>query len=570
MRATSYFFNTKKEDPQDCFLTSHKLLIKAGYIKQESCGIFSYLPTGIRVLDKIETIIRHSMNKVSLEISSPIIQPKELWEESNRWDKYGPELFRLFDRHKKEYCLGPTCEEVFLNIVKSNLTSYKQLPISLYQIKSKYRDEIRPRFGLIRSREFIMKDCYIFDKTKKDSIKSYNKMFNIYKEIFDKLQLSYTTVIADTGAIGGSLSHQFMAKSSVGESDICYCSCGYSSDLEKATCYVENISYEQKPLEKVYTKDIKKIEELVNFFNTKKENIIKSILFLNKLTNTPLLVLLRADMEVNLIKVINYLNISEHEIELASDNVIKKYSSSGFTGPFNIKAKILVDKNVLNVENPVIGSNEKDYHYKYAYYNRDYKGYIGDFTNVLKDSSCPECKKTLMFEKGIEVGQLFLLNDKYSKPMNLFYKNNKNIDKFVSMSCYGIGVSRLLSSIIEQNNDSYGICMPYFLAPFFVCVIPVDNNKAEHQKLANFIYKKLLSKGVDVIIDDRSSSFGQRLKDHMLIGIPYYIICGKESSNNIVEFFDRKNQDAKRLLNKSDVINLVTKEYKDIIKYTYK
>ena len=568
MKASKMLIATLKEAPNEAIISSHILLIRAGMIRKLVSGVYNYLPLGLRTLNKIENIIKEEMDKAgSLEILSSAIQPKELWEESGRWQKYGPELMRFKDRHEREFCLGPTHEEIFTDLVRTEIKSRKNLPISLYQIQTKYRDELRPRFGLMRGREFIMKDAYSFDLDEKGLDESYQIMHQAYKNIFDRLSIEYKIVLADTGAIGGTGSHQFMAISDVGESDIIYCACGYAADAEKAESKPEvlNLNEEYKELEKLSTPKQKSIEEISSFLNVSPKMVAKSLVYKDLLNDKIVVVLVRGDREVNEIKVINALNIAEHEIRLAAyDEILSIGSVEGFVGPHGLNnVQVLVDEEVTLMRNFVIGANEKDFHYINANYERDFTGTVGMFRTTTEGDLCPICGMPLSKERGIEVGQIFKLGTKYSLPMGCTYQDEQGVSRPMVMGCYGIGVTRTLSSIIEQHHDEFGIKWPLNIAPYHAVVVPINYKDEIMKEKAEQIYQNLLNNGVEVILDDRDAKPGFKFKDWELIGIPYIITIGRRASEDICEFKCRYDME-KQEISFDEAINIVTSNVKNI------
>lgn len=545
MKASKMLIATLKEAPNEAIISSHILLIRAGMIRKLVSGVYNYLPLGLRTLNKIENIIREEMDESgSLEILSSAIQPKELWEESGRWQKYGPELMRFTDRHEREFCLGPTHEEIFTDLVRNEIKSRKNLPINLYQIQTKYRDELRPRFGLMRGREFIMKDAYSFDTSFEGLDESYMNMYRTYERIFTRLGINYKIVLADTGAIGGTGSHQFMAISDVGESDIIYCDCGYAADQEKASSKISKNEDNSSLLDKeeVFTPSQKTIDEISKFLGVLPSAVIKSVLYVDMANNQFVLVLTRGDREVNEIKVINELNIAEHEIRFATyDEIISLGSCEGFIGPVGLQnVKILIDEEVTLLKNVVTGANKKDYHLKNVNYGRDFIGTVGEFRKTVAGDLCPICGKPLAMERGIEVGQIFKLGTKYSKPMGCTFHDESGVENPIVMGCYGIGVTRTLSSIIEQHHDEFGIKWPLNVAPYHAVVVPI-NYKDECMKTASLnLYEELKKAHVEVILDDRDAKPGFKFKDWELIGIPYIVTIGRRASEGICEFKDRE------------------------------
>jgi len=558
MKASNLLIKTLKEAPQEAVIDSHILLIRSGMVKKNVAGIYTYMPLGLKVLKKIEAVIRDEMDKAgSQEILCSALQPKEIWEESGRWQKYGPELMRLKDRNDREFCLGPTHEEVFTTIVKDLVKSYKELPLSLYQIQTKYRDEMRPRFGLIRSREFIMKDAYSFDVDQAGLDKSYDIMYKTYSNIFDRLHLTYTAVLADTGNIGGSGSHQFMALSSVGESTIIY-NDNYSADQEKAEAMVDifNEDTELKDIIKVDTPNVKSIEDLSKFLNISPKRIIKSIVYKDFVNNCLVLCLIRGDREINKIKVANALNVGEYDIDFATADDFKNVNSVfGFIGPVGLNIKTIIDPEVTKMINAVSGSNEANSHIKYVNYKRDFDGEIKDIRLVVEGDLDIVKGEPLKSRKGTEVGQIFKLGTKYSSAMGCNYINVENKPVPMVMGCYGIGVSRTLQALIEEYHDESGIMLPEDLAPFKAVIVPVKYQN-EMKDLSDKIYDELKAKGVDVVLDDRDQSFGFKSHDWELIGVPYQITVGRDAINNQVEFKLRKTLE-KEVIDFKEAINRI-------------
>ena len=563
MKASKMMLATLKEAPQEAQISSHILLIRAGMIRKLVAGVYNYLPLGLRVLKKIENIIREEMDESGAqEILSSAIQPKELWEASGRWSKYGPELMRFKDRHNREFCLGPTHEEIFTDLVKNEIKSYKTLPINLYQIQTKYRDEVRPRFGLMRGREFIMKDSYSFDVDEKGLDVSYQVMYDTYSRIFDRFHLNYKVVLADTGAIGGSESHQFMALSEIGESNIIYCDhCNYAADEEKANTLDETYKNDEEELalEEVYTPNVKTIEEVANFLNVSTKDIAKAVVY--SVSGKPSLFLIRGDRDVNFIKVCNALGAAEHEVYMSSAEEIEEFGSvEGFIGPMNTNMDIYVDTELANMKNVVIGGNKVDTHIKNANINRDFKATkIVDLKDVHAGYACPKCGAPLKEERGIEVGQIFKLKTKYSAAMGCTYLNDKGVDTPMVMGCYGIGVTRTMASIIEQYHDENGICWPVNVAPYHAVVIAVNYKDETQKKVADEIYETLRKNKVEVVLDDRDAKPGFKFKDWDLIGIPMIITVGRRANEGIVEFkFRQENVKSEKEVN--EVIEIVTEK----------
>ena len=542
MKASKMLIATLKEAPNEAVISSHILLIRAGMMRKLVAGVYNYLPLGLRTLQKVENIIREEMdNAGALEILSSAIQPKELWAESGRWQKYGPELMRFNDRHDREFCLGPTHEEIFTDLVRNEIKSRKTLPINLYQIQTKYRDELRPRFGLMRGREFIMKDAYSFDVDEEGLNVSYQNMYKTYQKIFDRLGLDYKIVLADTGAIGGSGSHQFMAISEVGESNIIYCDCGYAADEEKAesVTLVKELE-EPKEIEKVLTPNQKSIEEVSSFLNVDMKQVVKSMVYKNLTNNELVLVMVRGDRSVNEIKVVNALGIAEHELVLATySEILNAGSVEGFVGPIGFKGTVLVDDEIEYMSNFVVGANELNYHLTNVNYRRDFEGKLLQLRKTEAGDLCPVCHKPMSMERGIEVGQIFKLGTKYSASMNCTYQNEQGQNVPMIMGCYGIGVSRTMASIIEQYHDEYGIKWPLNVAPYHAVIVPINYNDETMKNAADELYAKMKKAHIEVVLDDRDAKAGFKFKDWELIGVPYIITIGRRAGEGICEFKNR-------------------------------
>ena len=547
MKASRMLISTLKEAPNEAKIASHILLLRAGMIKNEVAGVYNYLPFGLRVLNKIENIIREEMdNSGAIEILCSALQPKELWEESGRWSKYGPELMRFNDRHEREFCLGPTHEEVFTSMARDLIKSPKSLPINLYQIQTKYRDERRPRFGLMRGREFIMKDAYSFDKDEEGLEASYQNMYETYTKIFTRFGLHFQAVLADTGNIGGNGSHQFMALSDIGESEIVYCDeCGYAADVEKATIKLLEASNEQlNDIELVSTPNQKTIEEISSFLNVDAKKTIKTLIYHDYQNNKLVAAVVRGDREVNVIKLVNATNSNENYIELATNEEILSVGAvHGFCGPKDIKCDVYIDEEVTLMKNAVMGANQRDYHYVNANYGRDFTGTVCDLKTATAGDLCPCCGKPMKQNRGIEVGQIFKLQTKYSSAMKCTYVNEQGKNVPMVMGCYGIGVTRTLQSIVEQYHDEFGIKWPLNVAPYHAVIVPINYKDEAQKALAHEIYEKLKTAKVEVILDDRDAKPGFKFKDWELIGIPFMVVCGKRASEGIVEFKDRQTME---------------------------
>lgn len=545
MRLSKYLLPTLREVPNEAEIPSHQLMLRAGLIRKLSSGVYSYLPLGLKVLKNAEKIIREGMdNHDAQELLMSALLPKEIYEVSGRWQVFGPEMFRLKDRGDRDFCLGPTHEEIFTDTVKNTIRSYKQLPVTLYQIQTKYRDERRPRFGVIRSREFIMKDAYSFDRDEAGLDVSYKNMYDAYREIFDKMELDYLIVDADSGAMGGSGSQEFMVKSDIGEDTIAYCdSCGYCANEEKAVCVPENGTTDDlfKELTKVYTPNSGTIEDVTNFLKKTQKDFAKTIIY--KADDKFVAVMVRGDREVNETKVVNKLGGAvEFDLAPLEDLVRITNAKAGFAGPIGLDIDVFVDSEVALMKNMIVGANETDYHFENANIGRDFEAtVIGDFRNIEEGDLCPKCKENRIKTcRGIEVGHIFKLGTKYSDALECTFLDENGKEQVPIMGCYGIGVSRCVAAVIEQNCDENGIIWPMSMAPYHVIVVPVNVNDEAQVKLSEEIYNKLRSMGVETIIDDRNERAGVKFKDAELIGIPLRITVGKKASENIVEFKVRK------------------------------
>lgn len=556
MRLSKMYVRTLRELPAEAEIPSHILLLRTGMIRKLASGIYGFMPLGWRSLHKIENIIREEMDKSGAqEILMSAIQPAELWEESGRWSAYGPELWRIKDRNGRDFCLGPTHEEIFTDIVRDGVSSYRQLPLNLYQIQHKYRDEARPRFGLMRSREFIMKDAYSFDKDQEGLDKSYDDMYDAYTRIFTRCGLTFRPVEADSGAIGGNASHEFTALSEVGESDIAYCeSCSMAANVEKAACRDAEPSPESEAmleLQEVHTPGTKTIEEVAGFLNIDKTKTIKALLFEkydeDGKADGYVAAFVRGDRDLNMIKLVNALNIPEHAIAFADESKLEAAIGAvgGFTGPIGLHdCTVVVDSELVGLKNLCAGACKLDHHILNVNYGRDYEGDIVTDLKVLKEGDpCPVCGAPIKHTRGIEVGQVFKLGTKYSKAMNAIYKDENQQDHPLVMGCYGIGVSRTLAAVIEQHHDEDGIIWPVSVAPYHVIVTLVKPKDEEQAKLAEEIYQSLLVAGVEAVIDDRDERPGVKFKDADLLGFPIRITVGKRAGEGIVEYKLRRDSE---------------------------
>ena len=555
MRMSEMHMKTLREVPNEAEIASHILLLRSGMMKKLVSGVYGFMPLGWRTIRKIEDIIRQEMDATGAqEIHCSALQPAELWIESGRWSKYGPELMRLKDRNGRDFCLGPTHEEIFTDIIRNDVTSYRQLPQNLYQIQTKYRDEARPRFGLMRSREFIMKDNYSFDRDEAGLDVSYQKMYDAYSKIFTRCGLVFRPVEADTGAIGGSNSHEFTALSEVGESEIVYCEkCDMAATTERAEFRdAPEVNEEMLPMEEVHTPGTKTIEEVADFLKLPKDRTIKALLFVkynDEMTEQTgyVAAFVRGDRELNMIKLVNALNIPEHAIEFADE--IKMGAATGcvggFTGPVGLHdCTIVVDSELVGAKNMCAGANKTDYHVKNVNYGRDYKGdVVADLKLLRAGDPCPVCGQPVKEARGIEVGQVFKLGTKYSEAMGAYYKDENQQDKLIVMGCYGIGVTRTMAAVVEQHHDENGIIWPMSVAPYHVTITLVSNTDEQQVAVANDIYEKLEAAGVEVLLDDREERPGVKFKDADLLGIPIRITVGRGVANGVVEYKLRREAD---------------------------
>ncbi|MBT1071616.1 proline--tRNA ligase [Pelotalea chapellei] len=530
-----YFIPTVKEIPSDAEVISHQLMLRSGMIRKLAAGIYNYLPMGLRSIRKFEAIVREEMNRAgAIEMLMPSVQPAELWQESGRWQFYGKELLRFKDRKDNDFCMGPTHEEVITDMVRREIKSYRQMPLNFYQIQTKFRDEIRPRFGLMRGREFIMKDAYSFDVDSSAADSSYEKMYQAYHRIFERCGLNFRAVEADTGSIGGSSSHEFMVLADSGEDAIVSCNtCRYAANVEKAEARnVQSAAKaEQLPLQKTATPEMKTITDVANFLRMSADKTIKTLVYSSS-AGEHVMALLRGDHDLNEIKLKNHL--SWDEIEMATETDIQKITGSpvGFLGPVGLKQKVTViaDLAVQGMINVVIGANEKDMHFTNANLERDFApDRFVDIRNVVTGDACPRCDSgKLEMWRGIEVGHVFKLGTKYSKALNATYLDADGKEQVIFMGCYGIGIGRTVAAAIEQNHDENGIIFPLPIAPFHCAVVALNTKDSGVMAAAEDMYKKLESSGIEVLFDDRDERPGVKFKDNDLIGIPLRIVVGSK------------------------------------------
>jgi prolyl-tRNA synthetase len=549
MRMNALLTPTLRAAPADAELASHKLLIRAGFIRQLAAGVYSFLPLAWRSLKKVEDIIREEMNAAGAqELLLPLVHPSEIWEQSGRWFQYGAELLRFQDRRGGDFCLAPTHEEAITALVRDNVRSYKQLPMNLYQVQFKFRDELRPRAGLMRGREFIMKDAYSFDADVESAKASYAKMYEAYTRIFKRLGFDFRIVQADTGNIGGDLSHEFQALADTGEDSMLACSaCDWAANVEKAeiramTAMDEAASKDIETLTKVHTPEVHSVEEVATFLSLPATQIVKTLLL--SADGEPIAVMLRGDHELNEVK-LNKL-VGAKDLAMANETTVTKVTGSpvGFAGPVGLppKVPVYVDQAVAAMNDFVIGANEADHHYLHACLGRDFTATtVADLRVATPDDPCPICEASVKDYRGIELGHIFYLSTKYSAPMKAGFLDANGKEKPFEMGCYGIGVSRILPALVEQSHDEYGIKWPLPVAPFEVVVMPLQTDVPELFDFAETVYKDLQAAGVDVLLDDRKERAGVKFKDAELIGIPFQVVIGKKSfAEQTVELKDRQ------------------------------
>ncbi|MGI6038197.1 MAG: proline--tRNA ligase [Limnochordia bacterium] len=548
MRMTAALMPTLRETPAEAEIVSHQLMLRAGYMRRTAAGIYTYLPLGYRVLKKIMNIIREEMDAAGgQELLLPILQPAELWHETGRWDDYGEEMFQLRDRHGRSFCLGPTHEELITALVRVDVSSYRQLPLLLYQIQNKYRDEVRPRFGVIRGREFIMKDLYSFDTDEAGLDISYKKMYEAYKKIFGRCGLDTIPVLADSGAIGGSTTHEFVVLAPGGEATVVYCdACGYGANVEQARC-VQPPQWEEEPLalEKLSTPGAKTIAEVSAFLDVPAQRLIKTLIYKVE-GGDYVAALVRGDHEVNEIKLASLLGV--RNLEPADPEAIETVTGGpvGFCGPVGLKIRLIADYSVAAMANGITGGNEEDIHLGNVNMGRDFQAHvIGDIRNAQGGDPCPQCGAALQADTGIEVGQVFKLGTKYSEALKATFKDEKGQEQPILMGCYGIGVTRTMAAIIEQHHDEHGIKWPVSVAPFQVHLIPLGANELT---VAEDIYQRLVDKGLEVLLDDRNERPGVKFKDADLIGIPLRVTIGaKGLAQGVVELKHRHSGEEERI-----------------------
>jgi len=548
MRYSQYLLPTLKEVPSEAEVPSHQLMLRAGMIRKLASGIYSYLPLGLRSIRKVETIIREEMNRAgAIEVLLPFVQPAELWQESHRWEEYGGELARFKDRHNRDGCLGPTHEEVITDIARKEIRSYRQMPLNLYQIQTKFRDEIRPRFGVMRAREFIMKDAYSFDVDEKGADESYQKMIEAYTRIFTRCGLKFRAVEAETGLIGGTFSHEFMVLAETGEEAIVSCTrCPYAANIEKAEFQRQvkkgrtHDKGSQKPVQKVLTPDKRTVEEVAQFLNVSPQDLVKTLIF--ESDKGCVAALVRGDHEISEKKLKAVWGTED--IQLASEETVEEitHAPKGFAGPTGLSVPVLADLDIQEMVNFVTGANEKDAHLIHVNTGRDFQ--VSQFVDIRKftpGDHCPLCGEETQMDKGIEVGHTFKLGTKYSKAMGATFLDDQGKEKEIVMGCYGIGVGRTVAAAIEQYYDQNGIIFPMPIAPFQVLILPVNIKMDFLKETAEQLYQTLLENGIEVLYDDREETPGVKFKDADLIGIPLRATLGEKNlKKGLVEIKKRK------------------------------
>lgn len=546
MKLKNSFFYTIREEIKDEESVSGKLLVKSGMIKKTSNGIYMYMPLGFRTLEKIKHIIRKEMNLAGAsELLMPSLLPEEVYIASGRRDTFGSNMFTLKDRYNRAYALGPTHEELFVEAARMKIKSYKDMPFNIYQIGNKYRDETRPRYGLIRVREFFMKDAYSFDKDLDSLQDSYNKMFQAYKNIFDQVGIDYKIVRADTGAMGGLLSEEFQAVTDIGEDILVLCEhCDYASNIEVSAC-VENKKETKEallPKEIIETKGHGTVEDLTKFLNITSDKIVKTLIY--QAGDEFYACMVAGDREINELKLAKLLNVPE--VVLADYEDVKRITGAevGFAGPIGLSIPIIIDQDIPHMHNYLVGANKTDYHYINVNLSDFKYDKIGDIKNVQEHDACPKCGQPLVFKKGIEIGNTFKLGTKYSECLNLNYLDQENQLHPVVMGCYGIGLGRILAAVIEQNNDENGMIWPLSIAPYQVAIVIINDKEETQVNAANTLYEELTKRGIDVILDNREERPGVKFKDMDLIGIPIRITVGKKINEGIVEWKLRKEQNS--------------------------
>ncbi len=568
MRTSQYLLSTQKETPADAEVISHQLMLRSGMIRKVASGLYNYLPTGLRVLNKVANIVREEMNRAgAIEILMPVVQPADLWEESGRWEEYGPELLRIKDRHHRDFVLGPTHEEVVTALVRNEVSSYKQLPLNVYQIQTKFRDEVRPRFGIMRGREFTMKDAYSFHLSQECLQTTYDKMYAAYCRIFERIGLDFRPVIADTGSIGGSASHEFHVLADSGEDDIAFSNASdYAANVEMAEALaITQPAEAEAELTKVATPEQKTISDVSTFLNIPVEKTVKTLIVYGVTDedgNTPLVALvLRGDHTLNEIKAEKHPLVGT-PFAMADETVVEAQLGCNFgsIGPVGLAIPVIADRSAATIPNFVCGANENDVHLTGVNWSRDVSEFTEfDLRNVEAGDKSPDGQGTLEIKRGIEVGHIFQLGDKYSKAMNCGVLSETGKHETLTMGCYGIGVSRIMAATIEQNHDKYGIKWPDAIAPFKVAIIPMNMHKSHRIKeVAEQLYDDLLAQGVEVLFDDRKERPGVMFNDMELVGVPHAIVIGERNlDNNEIEYKNRRTGE-KSMLSIDNLVDFLT------------
>jgi prolyl-tRNA synthetase len=555
MRSSRYLISTLKETPADAEIISHQLMLRAGMIRKLASGLYTWLPTGLRVLRKVENIVREEMNRSgAIEVLMPVVQPAELWEESGRWEQFGPELLRIADRHDRTFCLGPTHEEVITDLARKEIRSYKQLPVNFYQIQTKFRDEVRPRFGVMRAREFTMKDAYSFHLNEESLVETYDAMFDTYCRIFSRMGLEFRAVLADTGSIGGSGSHEFHVLAESGEDAIAFSSdSDYAANIEKAECLAPDTprAAPTQPMQEVATPNQHSIEEVSQALDVKPVQLVKTLIVRGEEDGTLVALVLRGDHELNDVKAQNIEGVA-NPLEFASDEEIKAKlgCSTGSIGPVSLDIPTFVDRAASVLADFVCGANKDGFHLTGVNWERDIAlPEVKDIRNIVVGDASPDGQGTIDICRGIEVGHIFQLGEKYSEAMKATVLNEEGKDQVMPMGCYGIGVSRIVAAAIEQNNDDRGIIWPDAIAPFHIAITPINMQRSHRvQETAEKIYNELTELGFDVLFDDRKERPGVMFADSELMGIPHRIVIGdKVLDKGEVEYKCRRSSEPKMI-----------------------
>ena len=563
MQVSKFFISTLKEAPAEAEVISHQLMLRAGLIKRLTSGVYTWMPLGLRVLRKVETIIREELNRSgAIELSMPAVQPAELWIESGRWEQYGPELLRFKDRHQRDFCFGPTHEEVISDVVRREVKSYRQLPLNFYQIQTKFRDEIRPRFGVMRGREFVMKDAYSFHASYEDLQATYREMYDCYTRIFTRLGLKFRAVAADTGSIGGTGSHEFHVLADSGEDAIAYCAdSDYAANVElaEAVAPASPRPAASQPLAKIHTPGVKTITELCAFLKVSAGQTVKAVV-VDGIDDKPVLLMVCGDHELNLIKAGKFSRLKQPVTFSSPQSIRNAFGADpGSLGPIGFNGAVIADHAIAAMADFVVGANDNDYHYTGTNIGRDFpEPVFADIRNVLAGDASPDGKGTLEICRGIEVGHIFQLRTKYSKALNLAFLDEGGKSQIMEMGCYGIGVTRIVAAAIEQNHDERGVIFPRAIAPFDIALVPIGMKKnAQVKETVEKLYADLRAVGFDVLLDDRENRLGSMLADIELIGIPQRIVVGERSLKIGQVEYQRRTDTAATQIDLNDIINHV-------------